>query len=110
MRKLNIKFSKRQIKLGCSGIISLLISLLLCAMCRGMLQGQEHQQMAKRWSKNGGVSQISCFFSPSAGMTSDSILQFEHNLDKALLEESITVESSNPSARLWADATGQVVR
>lgn len=104
MRKLNIKFSKRQIKLGCSGIISLLIALLLCAMCRGMLQGQEHQQMAKRWSKDGGVSQISCFFSPSAGMTSDSILQFEHNLDKALLEESISVESTNPSARLWADA------
>ena len=60
--------------------------------------------MAQRWSAEGGGAQISCFFSQNARMTEDSIMGFEHSLDAALQEASITQESTNPSARLWVDA------
>ncbi len=60
--------------------------------------------MARRWNEKGGVAQVSAFFSPNAGVTQDSILEFEHALDKAMVEAAITLESTNPSARLWIDA------
>ena len=62
------------------------------------------QQMAERWSEKKDVSQISCFFSPNAGITSDRIESFRHSLDTALQEASIVQESPNADARLWADA------
>ncbi len=62
------------------------------------------QQMAKRWSTEENVSQISCFFSVNAGITEDFIETLEHSLDDALKEASIVSQSENPSARLWADA------
>lgn len=50
------------------------------------------------------MAQVSCFFSPNAKITQDSIESFEHSLDNALKEASIEQDSPNPGARLWADA------
>lgn len=66
--------------------------------------------MAERWSDKKDVAQVSCFFSVSAGVTADSIEEFEHTIDKALEEASISLETMSngeeisESARLWADA------
>lgn len=62
------------------------------------------QQMAERWSKDGGVAQVSCFFSTNAPATEDTVQEFEYMLNNYLQESSITGNSSNPSARLWIDS------
>ncbi len=104
MGKLWNRFTRRQLALGISGVLSFLVCLSLLFWSNRMAASLEEQQMAARWSKEGGVAQVSCFFSPKAYMDQDTIEEFEHSLDSALQEASITLESENPSARLWADA------
>ena len=99
-----IHFSMKKIILCIVAVLSFIIFLILLAVARHMGNAQESQQMAARWSKKNNVAQISCFFSPSAYVTEDSIEEFEHTLDRVLEEASIMPESENPGARLWADA------
>lgn len=94
----------KKLILGISGGISFLLFLILAIIANHLGQTQLSQNAAYRWNKEGGVSQISCFFSVNAGISQDSISQFEHSIDAALVEASVTLESENPSARLWADA------
>ena len=94
----------KKLLLSISGAISFVIFLILLAVTNHMGQSLESQQMAARWSEQKDVAQISCFFSPNAGITEDTIRSFEHSLNNLLKEASIDIESENPSARLWVDA------
>lgn len=94
----------KRLLLGISGAISFLLFLVLLFVTNHMADSLLDQQMAQRWSREGDAAQISCFFSPNAQISEDSILEFEHSLGAALVEASITQESENPGARLWADA------
>lgn len=94
----------KKILLGISGAVSFAIFLVLIVVSDAMSNSQQSQLAAERWSEKKDTAQISCFFSPNAGMSLDSIESFEHSMDKALVEASITQESENPGARLWADA------
>lgn len=102
MRK--VHFSVKKIILCIVAVLSFLLFLVLSAVIRHLAGAQEAQQMAARWSEKKNVAQISCFFSPTAYVTEDSIKEFEHTLDRVLEEASIISESENPGARLWADA------
>ncbi|MGN1147272.1 MAG: ABC transporter permease [Lachnospiraceae bacterium] len=111
MRKIMQRLTGRQIVFLLTGLLSFVLGLVLSGIGNFMAGSLDTQNMAARWSKEGGVSQISCFFSREAGIEENSILSFEHNLDKALEEASIVSESENENARLWADAysaTGKV--
>lgn len=94
----------KKLILGISGGISFLLFLILAIIANHLGQTQLSQNAAYRWNKEGGVSQISCFFSVNAGVGQESISQFEHSIDAALVDASVTLESENPSARLWVDA------
>ncbi|MBD5529571.1 MAG: ABC transporter permease [Lachnospiraceae bacterium] len=104
MKKWLRSLSGRQIKLGLSAGISAIIFLILTGVIALLAGMQAEQNVSRRWSSEGGVAQVSCFFSPNAGITQDSIESFEHSLDNALKEASIEQDSPNPGARLWADA------
>lgn len=94
----------KQIVLSITAAVSLTVFLILTAVC-SQLSGQlTAQNMADRWAPDGGAAQVSCFFSQQSQVDENTIKSFEHTLDQALLESSITVESPNASARLWADA------
>ena len=90
--------------LGISGAISLSIFLILSLVIDHLSGVQQSQQMAERWSKNGDVAQISCFFSVDSNIDLDQIQSFEYSIDNKLAEASVVQESENPGARLWADA------
>ena len=90
--------------LGICGAISFVIFLILLFVIRFLGGREPSQQMARRWSSEGGVAQVSCFFSVDSGITEDQILEFEHSIDSKLAEASVVQESTNPSARLWVDA------
>lgn len=101
----------RQNVLGMTGLGALLLGCLLCIVSNVLTGSLSEQQMAARWSEKEDVAQISCFFSREAGITEDELQSFGHKLDSALVAESITNDSMNPGARLWADAysaTGKV--
>ncbi len=104
MKKWLRSLSGRQIKLGLSAVISGGIFLILTGVISLLAGRQTQQQAAERWSSEGGFAQISCFFSSAAGISQDTIESFEHSLDSKLMEASIEQSSSNPGARLWADA------
>lgn len=99
-----MRMNKKRLWLGISGAFSLLLFVILLFISNALGTSQDSQRMAERWSEKKDVAQISCFFSPNAGVTSDSIIEFEHSTEQALVEAAITSESENPSARLWADA------
>lgn len=92
--------------------VSIIIFLILLGVSNHMASSLLSQTVSERWSSEGGVAQISCFFSVNSSITKDSIEEFEHSVDDILKEESITLEASNEedtqqrneSARLWADA------
>ncbi len=91
--------------------ICLILALIFGLVIRGLSTDLVDQQMAERWSENGGVSQVSCYFSDNMEMKPETLIGFARKLDAALLSESITSESENPGARLWADcysADGQI--
>lgn len=104
MKKWLRSLSGRQIKLGISTGISVVIFLVLTGVIALLAGRQTEQQVDRRWDNEGGVAQVSCFFSPNAKITQDSIESFEHSLDSALKEASIEQDSPSPGARLWADA------
>ncbi len=94
----------KKIVLGISGGISFVIFLILLITTNYLGRSQLSQTAASRWSDKGNASQVSCFFSVGAGVTQDSIIDFEHTVDSALVDASVVQESGNPGARLWADA------
>lgn len=81
-----------------------MIFLILLFTINHMAHSQLSQTAARRWSEEGNVSQVSCFFSVDADITEDAIIEFGHGVDSALADASVFQESLNPSARLWADA------
>lgn len=96
-------FSK-QTFIGFVLCVFLLLVGCVLAFARSRIENRlVSQQMAKRWSDTGDVAQISCFFSRNAGITRDRLIGLEHQLDSALEEASIKVESDNPGAKLWKD-------
>lgn len=94
----------KKIVLGITGGISFLVFLILLLVSNRLGRSQLTQTVAERWSRDGDVSQVSCFFSVASGITEDQIIEFEHTVDSALTEASVIQESENPGARLWADA------
>lgn len=94
----------KKIVLGISGGISFAVFLVLLLIINHMGSSQLTQTMAGRWSDEGNVSQVSCFFSVNANITENRIIEFEHGIDRALTDASVIQESLNPGARLWADA------
>lgn len=95
--------NRKKIVLGATGVLSFVLFLVLLGISSRMGNSLAEQSMAERWSEKGGVAQISCFFSPNANISPDTFKEFEHSLDSMLLEASVTPESDNPGARLWAD-------
>ena len=87
-----------------SAAVSFLLFLLLLGWTNHLANAQDAQRMAWRWSENKDAAQVSCFFSPKAEVTEDTIKSFEYSLKNVLQEASITETSENPSARLWVDA------
>lgn len=104
MKKLRKPFSFHRLVLLLIYTISLMIAFVLHSIATDTIEKQDTQQAAERWKKDGGVAQISCFFSVNTRLTPETIEDFEHNLDSALEAASIVVESPHASARLWADA------
>lgn len=94
----------KKLLLGISGALSFLLFLILTAVSGHMAGSLQEQDMAARWSPEGDAAQISCFFSANAQVSVDTIEMLEHSIDGALLEASVTSDSENPGARLWADA------
>lgn len=96
--------------------ISVIFICLMLSFCMHLIRDkwigeQQAQLAAERWKEEGGVSQVSCFFSKQAEVTEFQLMGFEHTLDNVLKEASITLESENEGARLWADcysATGNI--
>ena len=103
MFRIRIQNKRKCIWYG-SAAVSFLLFLLLLGWTNHLANAQDAQRMAWRWSENKDAAQVSCFFSPKAEVTEDTIQSFEHSLDDVLQEASITETSENPSARLWVDA------
>ncbi len=104
MKKFLHSLSLRQVILGISAIVSFLVFLVLYGIAGALSHKELSQQMARRWSADGDMAQISCFFSQDAEVSHDRIEEFRHSIDGALTEASIVQDSPNANARLWADA------
>ncbi len=94
----------KKLVLGITGTVSFLAFVILAVVTGRLAREPVEQHMASRWSKEGGVAQVSCFFSAETNVTEDTLQEFEYNLQNYLQESSITVESENPGARLWVSA------
>lgn len=94
--------SFKKLILFITAIVSLIIFFVLKGIVNSKINSLTDQQIAQRWSSEGGYSQVSAFFNDEAEVTPDTLSYFEYQLESKLKEESITVTSDNPSARLFA--------
>jgi len=83
---------------------SFVVFLIMLGLSNYLAGKQDSQNMAERWSEEKDVAQISCFFSPNAAISEDTIEGFRRSLDVSLQEASIYRETENEDARMWADA------
>lgn len=104
MKKFWQSLTRKRLILSITGLVSFLVFLTLAGVGSFLAGRQNTQTMAKRWSEQKDVAQISCFFSQNVAFSQDSIVGFEHGLDSALIAASIVNDSPNEGARLWADA------
>ena len=86
LKKFMQRLSARDIVLFGSGLAALILGFVMVGIGRHKAGSLDTQDMAARWAANGKASQISCFFSRESGVNADSIVSFEHALDKALEE------------------------
>lgn len=92
----------KQIVLSVIVFVCLVLWVGLTVFATVKKNGLLDQMAAKRWSEENNAAQISCFFTESTEIDKNRIRTFENDLDKVLLEASITAPNEN--ARLWADA------
>lgn len=104
MKKMRKSFSLKYIILAISCVVSLVLFGVLVLISQLLIDKQETQQAASRWSAQDDAAQVSCFFSVNANVTQDTLEEFSHSVDSALEEASIVSQSPNGNARLWADA------
>ena len=82
-----------------AAVVTFAIAAIVMSSVTGTL---DSQYAAERWSKKEKYSQISMFYSQSAGVVKNDIFTMRVDIDKKLTENSI--ENQNPNARLWIDA------
>lgn len=81
-------------------VICTIASLILFFICRSQINDLDHQQMAQRWSQDGGYSQVSVFYTYNAGFTSERLPELRHNIDLKLINASI---EGSYEERTWLD-------
>lgn len=94
----------KKIILGVSAGISLIVFLILAYIANHLGQGQLSQTVADRWDAEGGSAQVSCFFSVSATIGVDQIVELEHTVESKLAEVGVFADPEKPTARMWIDA------
>jgi hypothetical protein len=96
--------SKKKKILSLSGVAAFVVFLIMTGVIHSLISQETSQQMAERWGGGDDTAHVSCFIARDAQVSQDTLENFRHSIDDALLANSITVESTNPSARLWTDA------
>ena len=105
MKKFIQQISPKRIVLAGIAVLCVLVFGLI-ALLEGLVKDKLYdQQMARRWSKQKDVAQISCFFSEKEAVEPTFYMGIRESVNKALQEASIG--SENEKARLWIDAISQ---
>lgn len=94
--------NSRRLIFSLVALISLISFFLLTWWNHSQIDGLSDQQAAKRWDKDGGVAQVSCFFVRGTQVDDFQIRSFENQLEIALSEAAIVLDNEN--ARLFVDA------
>ncbi len=96
-------FTKRQKIRFIVGVICIMALVILVCYTKIIDEKLYDQHADKRWSGEGGIAQISCFFPVMMQDMDDYFfLNLEHNLEQALNDASIQAASQN--GKLFADA------
>lgn len=101
MSKFWKSLSGMNLKLIASAVLSLCLFGIVALISNRLIYGLEDQHMASRWSEDGDVAQISCYFSESSKLTEDSIIDMTYAIDAGILNAGILQDAENEGARLW---------
>ncbi len=96
------QISLRQKLLSLTVVICLFVYATISIISNRMLEGLSDQQAARRWSKEGGFAQVSCFFSEDAAIDELLIGNFEKQLETALKDAAVTKKQNE--GRLYISA------
>lgn len=102
MKELIQNIPKHKKIMGILSAVCLLLAAVILLWEHQMQSRLYDQQMAKRWSRDGQVSQISVFYAEGAVEDVNSFRELEQQVEQALTQASVISENEN--ARLWIDA------
>lgn len=99
-------FTKGRLIYLCISIASLLITSILMITIRIQSNILPSQLAAERWSPDDEqFAQVSAFISPNAGLTDDSFMQIESNIEAKLREASLMPENENIRPWIYSYST-----
>lgn len=105
MKKRIEKFPVKLCIMGLLSVVCLFFAgiILICEI--QMVNGLYDQKMAKRWSKEGDVAQLSIFFAEDVVEEEAYFIGIKQSIDNAL--KTASIEPRKETARLWVDAYSQ---
>lgn len=94
----------KYITIAAANGLSLLFALIMTLIASEIAGALPDQQIREKWAPKGSIpyAQVSAYMSDTAAVAVDSIFMTRVNIDKSLVENSITSEREN--VRLWTDA------
>lgn len=103
-REYAINMKPKYIIIAAANGLSLLFALIITLIASGIAGSQPDQRVREKWAPKSSMpyAQVSAYTADTAAVTIDSIFMTRVNIDKSLVENSITSEREN--ARLWTDA------
>ncbi len=102
MKKINIKFTRKQLVLTLIIAICAGLYAVLSLIASVFVSSQKVQQSAKYWDTTGKSSMISVFLNSEKALSQTDILMLEYNLDNALVQSAIA--APNEDARVYTSA------
>ena len=97
-----MKIRKKQLLLGGSALVPLLLFGVLLLISRSIAGSLESQHAAERWSDDGNAAQISVFAGSKAYFSTGTVELIEEAVKAELLKAAL--EQTKDGPRLWYDA------
>lgn len=102
MKKINVKFTRKQLVLTLIIIICVGLYAILSLVASIFINTQKVQHSARDWDTSGKASMISVFLNSEKALSQTDVLMLEYNLDNILTQAAI--DAANEDARIYTSA------
>ncbi|MBR1860590.1 MAG: ABC transporter permease [Lachnospiraceae bacterium] len=99
-----IGLTKKKLIVLCTAVFGAVIFGIFRLIAHVNISSLPYHTVAEEWAPEGGYTHIAAYFTPDAMVEADTLKYLHYEIESKLNQESIEVDSENPSARLTASS------